>query len=159
MDPTRSIYNVHVDPFRVEMVPRQFTLFPLLPPELRIMVWVYAIHGTPSTRIIISGFRQCITPMPALLQVCAEARYIFLSSAISGATGYIFICGGYVNLYRDELEIRSYGGPDPLNSIYLPNYLQLAWTTPRSHRSGIFIISGSTGATGRARPLMRRLAG
>jgi hypothetical protein len=57
-----------------------FTLFPKLPPEIRVMIWTYAISDLVSLsspiikQIAVSPF-MCKEPPPALLHVNHESRY------------------------------------------------------------------------------------
>ncbi|KAL2267014.1 hypothetical protein VTJ83DRAFT_4291 [Remersonia thermophila] len=56
--------------------PREFTLFPLLPPEIRIQIYRYCCH--PRITVLaydpVTTSFHCPTPPPALLQVSREAR-------------------------------------------------------------------------------------
>ena len=93
-----------------------FTLFPKLPPELRIKIWSFALEPRvveidehTSTRAMgkwTYDYGRCGKP-PSLLQVNAEARSIAMSSH---RLSFFNVVGGptYFNFEKDTLHLRRF---------------------------------------------------
>ncbi|PQE06230.1 hypothetical protein CJF30_00005195 [Rutstroemia sp. NJR-2017a BBW] len=66
-------------------LPTTFTLFPLLPPELRLQIWAHALPVPRTLKVKIDAYSSAhaellgpFAPIPTIMHVCAESRSVGL---------------------------------------------------------------------------------
>ncbi|KAK3933702.1 hypothetical protein QBC46DRAFT_275264 [Diplogelasinospora grovesii] len=118
----------------------EFHLFTLLPPELRLLVWRYALPGPVLLLRTWNNAKSSYAirnPVPSLLQVCQETRQWFIQGASKQSPyRYQFICqregeagGVYINWAIDEIYIeRGYNIKDfELAQLQQLRCLRMLW--------------------------------
>ncbi|PQE19751.1 hypothetical protein CJF32_00010186 [Rutstroemia sp. NJR-2017a WRK4] len=66
-------------------LPTTFTLFPLLPPELRLQIWAHALPAPRTLKVKIDAYSSShaellgpFAPIPTIMHVCSESRSVGL---------------------------------------------------------------------------------
>jgi hypothetical protein len=94
--------------------PKTFTLFPLLPTELRLAIWQASCHARILEIHYCPSQDRCFTPSkpPVILSVCRESRHEALSRIYAKAFGT-----------RTHPSGSIYFAPD-LDILYIPRYYE-----------------------------------
>ncbi|KAK3486012.1 uncharacterized protein B0T23DRAFT_243799 [Neurospora hispaniola] len=104
--------------------PNTFTLFPLLPTELRLAIWQASCHSRILEIHYCPSQDRCFTPSkpPVILSVCRESRHEALSRIYAKAFGT-----------RTHPSGSIYFAPD-LDILYIPRYYEEEGDFHRHHQ-------------------------
>ncbi|KAJ4414310.1 hypothetical protein N0V85_003203 [Neurospora sp. IMI 360204] len=106
--------------------PRTFTLFPLLPTELRLAIWQASCHPRILEIHYCPSQDRCFTPSkpPVILSVCRESRHEALSRIYAKAFGTRTHTSGSI-YFAPELDI-----------LYIPRYYEEEGDFHHHHQKG-----------------------